>query len=68
MKLIEQIPVNIDINDLVCNISRDDAKSLIEAIDLRFAEVDFTLDTLKILVKSLESDLTREEIAKELGF
>jgi hypothetical protein len=54
-------------NQLVAHLSREDAIELIRAIDLRFAEIDFTLQLIKDRVKSLESDLTKEEIKKELA-
>lgn len=68
MKEIYNIPVNISVEELARSVSRDEAFALIKAIDLRVAEVDFTLDVLRELIKSLESDLTKWEIAKELGF
>ena len=68
MKEIYNISVNISVEQLASNVGRDEAFALIKAIDLRVAEVDFTLDILKELIKSLESDLTKEEIRKELGF
>lgn len=68
MSHIQSIPVNISVKELTKGISREDAISLIKALDLRFAEVDFTLDILRLLIKSLESDLTKQEIKKELGF
>lgn len=68
MSHIQSIPVNINVEELTKGISREDAISLIKALDLRFAEVDFTLDILRLLIKSLESDLTKQEIKKELGF
>jgi hypothetical protein len=67
MKQFEDIPVNIEVSQLVSRLSREDAFQLIEAIDLRFAECDFTLSVLKTLVKSLESDMSKEEIKQDLG-
>lgn len=67
MKQFEDIPVNIDVGQLVSRLSREDSLILIEAIDLRFAECDFTLTVLKKLVKSLESDMSKEEIKQDLG-
>ena len=67
MKQLEDIPVNIDVSQLVSRLSREDALILIKSIDSRFAECDFTLNILKVLVKSLESDMSKEEIKQDLG-
>lgn len=46
----------------------DDAFAWIVAIDGFRCECSFTIRVLKKLIESLESDMTREEIANELGF
>jgi hypothetical protein len=52
---------------LAQHIGRDEAFEVVLAIDLRIAEEDFTLGLIRRLMKSLESDMTREEISDELG-
>ena len=62
------INVTINLKELVRGLDRVDAANLIEAIDLEIAECDFTLAFLNKAIKSLEADMSREDIAKELGF
>jgi hypothetical protein len=65
MKILDNhfdLNVSIPIMAITHSISRDDAHELIKAIDLRFAECDFTLDVIKYLVDSLRGDMTDEEI------
>jgi len=58
------LPVQLDW--IVEVIDRCDAKKLIFAMDSKIAEVDFTLEILAFLFKSLQSDMTREEIIEEI--
>ena len=58
------LPVRLDW--IVEVIGHSDAKELILALDRKVAEVDFTLEILADLFKSLQSDMTREEIIQEL--
>lgn len=48
--------------------NNDDAMETILRIDSRRADCAFTLSVIKKLTEDLEGDMTREEIAKELGF
>lgn len=63
-----KIPIEINLNDIVESINKDDALDLILALDAKRGECDFTLNLLKELIKSLETDMSRQEIADELGF
>jgi hypothetical protein len=60
--------ITITTDDLARNIGRDEALGVILAIDARIAEEDFTLELLKRLTKSMESDMSREELAEAIGF
>jgi len=62
------IKITVALNELVLGLDKVDAANLIEAIDLEIAECDFTLEFLNKAIKSLEADMSREDIAKELGF
>lgn len=62
------ITVTVTEQELLKNFSREEALEFILKLDLKFAEEDFTLELIKRLIKSLESDLTREGVAAELGF
>ena len=64
---MELLNITITTDDLARNIRRDEALEVILAIDLRIAEEDFTIELLKRLVKSMESDMSREELAETLG-
>ena len=61
-----RINVEVDTDDLVENLNNEDALKLILAADLKIAEVNFTLEVIGELIKSLLSDLTPEEIRAEL--
>jgi hypothetical protein len=65
---LHKVSVMVDINELIRGLDREDALALIKVIDLRYAEIDFTLNVVKMLISSLESDMTRDEIANELSF
>lgn len=65
---MELLNITITTDDLARNIGRDEALKVILAIDSRIAEEDFTIELLKRLTKSMESDMSREELAKVLGF
>lgn len=61
--------IQVDRNTLVetitsngCLQNRSEAIKLIEEIDLSFAEVDFTISVITTLFKSLETDMTQEEL------
>jgi DNA replication protein DnaD len=61
------IPVNINTNDLIASVSREEAIDLIVDLDKKFAEVKFTLEIIEKLVKSLKSDMTEEELKKDIA-
>jgi len=58
--------IEISTDHLVGLLSRDEGFELIKTIDIRFSEIDFTLTFLKDRIKSLKSDMSKEEIRKEL--
>ena len=58
--------IEISTDHLVGLLSRDEGFELIKTIDIRFSEIDFTLAFLKDRIKSLKSDMSKEEIRKEL--
>lgn len=52
------LSVNVDINDILASITQHkDAFELILAIDLRIADVGFTENIVRSLLKSLRGDL-----------
>lgn len=61
------ITLNVDIDSLIHGLSKSEFRALVLSADLKFAEVDFTLDLLKDLFQSLQSDMTKEEILAELA-
>lgn len=63
---MKQISISTSLDYFLRGLSRDDALELILAIDLKVGEVSFTLDLLKRLAKSLESDVSLREIAEAL--
>lgn len=65
---MELLNITITTDDLARNIGRDEALEVILAIDSRIAEEDFTIELLRRLAKSMESDMSREELAEVLGF
>ena len=60
--------LSLDIGDITQGISKDDLMEMILEIDKKQAETDFTLKLINQLVHSLGDDLSRAEIANELGF
>ncbi len=62
-----KIPIVLDLQDLVNEIDRETAIVLIEKIDTNMAEVDFTVEVLKMLVDSLKNDETEDDIRKWIG-
>jgi hypothetical protein len=61
-----ELTLEVNLDQIVRSLSREDAAELIQKIDLRFAECDFTLSILNKLVRSLKSDLTVKEIQDSL--
>jgi hypothetical protein len=63
-----KIPIEINLYDIIDSINKDDSLDLILKLDEQRGDCDFTLNLLKKLIESLESDMSRQEIADELGF
>lgn len=56
-----------DLRDsLTRNVTQEELINFIENIDLNIKSVDFTINLVKGLVKSLESDIPRDQIIKML--
>ncbi len=56
------LAVDVDeISDALIHLEYDKIISVIQAIDLRVADVDFTEQLILMLVKSFKNDLTVEE-------
>ena len=56
------LAVDVDeISDALIHLEYDKIISVIQAIDLRVADVDFTEQLILMLVKSFKNDLTIEE-------
>ena len=63
-----KIPIEINLYDVIDSINKDDSLDLILRLGEKRGDCDFTLNLLKKLIESLESDMSRQEIADELGF
>lgn len=66
--MILQLDTTTDADELISALMSNSKNELIQFIvelDIRVAEVDFTIELVKSLLKSLETDLTKKEI-KEL--
>jgi hypothetical protein len=59
--------VEIPLDDIISQIDRQDALELIKQIDSNFAEVDFTIMVLKMLVDSLKIEESDDDIRKWIG-
>lgn len=65
-----ELTLNLSVDDFVMAICRNTNKEIIDAIlaiDLRLADVGFTVELIKRLKKSLLSDLDKEEIEQFLN-
>lgn len=62
------IKIELDESTLIDALDKSGARKLIMEIDAAQQCCDFTVRTIKELIDILECDMTREEIAKELGF
>lgn len=62
------IQIEIDEDVLIKALSKASARELIMKIDAAQQCCDFTVRTIKELIDILEYDMTRREIATELGF
>jgi DNA-binding transcriptional MerR regulator len=58
--------IEIEIEDIAYSVNRREALELIRILSKRFTEVDFPIQVIKNLLKSLKSDLSDEEIKKLL--
>lgn len=62
------ISIEVTNEVLARELDREQTMKLIQFLDLRQADVDFTIDLLKHLVNSLENDMDRGTIAEKIGF
>jgi hypothetical protein len=62
------IYVDISAKDLIRGMSKREVAELITEIDAEIGDCDFSMTLIKQLVDVLECDMTREDIAEELGF
>lgn len=62
--------MNIEIKeeDLAKSLNPEQARNLIKAIDDWQSCCHFTCELVKMLLSDLEFDMTKEEIAEELGY
>lgn len=61
------IQIEVDEDTLIDSLSKASARELIIKIDAAQC-CDFTVRTIKELIDILERDMTRKDIAEELGF
>lgn len=62
------ITIDVDEDLLTQSLDGRSARELIAAIDKKQQCCDFTIKTIKMLVGSLEADMSLVDIAEELGF
>ena len=62
------IQIEVDEDVLIDSLSKASARDLIMKIDAAQQCCDFTVRTIKELIDILECDMTRKDIAEELGF
>lgn len=62
------IQIEVDEDVLIDSLSKASARELIMKIDAAQQCCDFTVRTIKELIDILECDMTRKDIAEELGF
>ena len=60
--------ITINEDTLARGLDKSEARKLIKAIDAYQGCCDFTCGLVKMLIEDLECDMTRDEIAEELGF
>jgi hypothetical protein len=60
--------ITINEGTIVENLDSIQARNLIKLIDAYQKCCHFTCSVIKMLIEDLECDMTREEIAEELGF
>jgi len=60
--------ITIDEDTLASGLDASEARKLIIAIDAYQGCCHFTCGLVKMLIEGLECDMTRDEIAEELGF
>jgi hypothetical protein len=61
-----ELTLEVNLDQIVRALSRDDAMELIQKIDLRFAECDFTIELINNLIKSLKPDMSNQDIRQNL--
>ena len=59
--------VEIPLDDIISQMGRRQALELIEVIDSKFGEVDFTVNVLKMLVESLQKEESDDDIREWIG-
>lgn len=62
------IQLEVDEDVLIESLSKSSARELIIKIDAAQQCCDFTVKTIQELIDILECEMTRSEIAEELGF
>jgi hypothetical protein len=60
--------ITINEDALARGLDASEARKLIKAIDAYQGCCHFTCGLVKMLIEDLECDMTRDEIAEELGF
>lgn len=58
--------IEINLSTIAEKLNKREALNLIGLIDSNVAEVDFTYKAIKILINSLNVDVTKEELSAEL--
>jgi hypothetical protein len=62
------IYLDLSAKDMIRGMSPREVTELIKEIDAEIGDCDFSVKLIKQLVDALECDMTREDIAEELGF
>lgn len=60
------LEMNVTIGSLVSCLDTCDAMNMIEALDLAQQDCDFTMDVIKMLIKSLRGDMEHDEMKEFL--
>ena len=62
------IYLDLSAKDMIRGMSKREVTEFIKEIDAEIGDCDFSIKLIKQLVDVLGSDMTRQEIAEELGF
>ena len=57
-----QVTINVSPKDILLDAPRDELLSFILDLDLEVAEVDFSVELIKSLLRSLTADLDKEDL------